>query len=441
MEIFIFIIFSFIILGIFLYIEKQKEQRNKDKKRENELNSLAEKERIRKKVQKQKEDKKREVERRKLQKQKENKLREIERRKLQNLKEAERKEKQNKIDLSIRLEKTKLQKQKEEEAKKQEKIKLQKQKEKDAKQKEEEYLKIAQENSDNEKEINSIEFFREQCECENNTDYSNELKNLTNITFDTIRQISVRYIMNLPEEEKKILWEKLNHGVDILEDEKLLMQYIYSYGKMHKEKLKYVFNEFIKKKLDKQNIEIIDYGCGQALATMWLLDAFNKNKHDVKINNITLIEPSKIALERGILHIKSIQDIPVNPICEDLNKIINSDLKTNESIIKLHLFSNILDVNCIDIDKLAQKIIDTQKGINYFVCVSPCNKGADKVDKFFEIFKKKFAIDATNSWFYSNPHKTWIEWENWTIHARAFKIDFDYRQIVSFDLKNMGEEF
>jgi len=44
--------------------------------------------------------------------------------------------------------------------------------------------------------------------------------------------------------------------------------------------------------LDNQTINIIDWGCGQALATSLLIDYIKEKKLNIKLSNITLIEPS-----------------------------------------------------------------------------------------------------------------------------------------------------
>lgn len=260
--------------------------------------------------------------------------------------------------------------------------------------------------------------------CENNTNYSIRISKIEHPYFNSIRQLSVDYIMSLSEDQKDELWEKLNHGLDIYEEEELLYHYMYSFGQMHKAKLKTAFDVFVQSKLSQETIEIIDYGCGQGMATTVFLDYLQINEIKANIKQVTLIEPSKIALARGILHLNSIKKVPVKPICDEINNITSLDLTTNKKNSKLHLFSNILDVDKFSISDLATKIINTQKGNNYFVCVSPCNYDTDRIDAFFEFFNRKFHLEK-GTWKLIDCSKNWYPDKNWTIYAKIFGVDFD----------------
>jgi hypothetical protein len=59
-----------------------------------------------------------------------------------------------------------------------------------------------------------------------------------------------------------------------------------------------------------------------------------------------------------------------------LDNVVETDLKTCNKSIKIHLFSNILDMGDthFNLQKLANTILQSQSGINYFVCVSALNK-------------------------------------------------------------------
>ena len=79
-----------------------------------------------------------------------------------------------------------------------------------------------------------------------------------------------------------------------------------SFGGKHKLKLDSVY-DLIFEKLQNQKFDIVDWGCGQAIATMVLLNyAIDKNII-LDIENITLIEPSGLSLSRGVLHIETLK--------------------------------------------------------------------------------------------------------------------------------------
>jgi hypothetical protein len=76
--------------------------------------------------------------------------------------------------------------------------------------------------------------------------------------------VSFDYIKSIGDPSE--LHARLNQGVTIIDDEQLLYKYMVSYGAMHKAKL-YESFETIISKLNNITINIIDWGCGQALAT------------------------------------------------------------------------------------------------------------------------------------------------------------------------------
>ena len=73
-----------------------------------------------------------------------------------------------------------------------------------------------------------------------------------------------------------------------------------------------------------------------------------------------------------------------------------SDLIINNQNITLHLFSNILDVEFFRLDReLLDKISSSQKGLNYFICVSPNinDKQNVRLDMFYRYFDANFETE------------------------------------------------
>lgn len=224
------------------------------------------------------------------------------------------------------------------------------------------------------------------------SEYSKKLHKLQNPTFKEIRAVSVEYIMNIANSDS--LHYQLNQGVTIIQEEKLLYKYIFSYGKMHKAKLYSSFDKVIHQ-LNNQTINIIDWGCGQALATSLLIDYIKEEKLNIKLSNIRLIEPSQLALSRGLLHIDILKEnhIEVKALNKDIDCLEHSDLIIENSNITLHLFSNILDVEFFKLDKVfLEKVSSSQRGVNYFICVSPNinDKRNARLDMFYRYFNDNF---------------------------------------------------
>ena len=137
---------------------------------------------------------------------------------------------------------------------------------------------------------------------EQNTNYAYKLKYMDNPTFDKVRDLSTRFYRELPQELQDELFEALNRGIDILDSEPQMTTYMFSYGKMHQAKLEYAFGKLSDDFLSEKEINIIDYGCGQALGTMCYADYLRDNGYSQKAKTITLIEPSEMCLKRAALH-------------------------------------------------------------------------------------------------------------------------------------------
>jgi len=54
-----------------------------------------------------------------------------------------------------------------------------------------------------------------------------------------------------------------------------------------------------------KSINVVDWGCGQAMGTISYLDYIKSNQINQAAGTITLIEPSEIALRRANLHVKA----------------------------------------------------------------------------------------------------------------------------------------
>lgn len=75
---------------------------------------------------------------------------------------------------------------------------------------------------------------------------------------------------------------------------------------------------------------------------------------------------------------------------EELN---TNDVNSQSETVKLHIFSNILDVEQVNLNSLARLLKKSQKGSNYFICVSPSSYSAkQRIDKFYYIMSELFQV-------------------------------------------------
>lgn len=247
------------------------------------------------------------------------------------------------------------------------------------------------------------------------TDYAKAIEN-TQLNFNAIRQISVDRYAFIKNDS---IFHSLQRGVKVLTEESQLFAYMYSFGNMHYQKLITSFDYLPKNTLNNK-INIVDWACGQAMATMTFLDYLNNKNIQHDINKITLIEPSEIALKRGALHIKKyVAKDNIETINKDLDSLTDTDFQ-NDNNTHLHLFSNILDIDLFSLTALIQRLENNFKGINYFVCVSPYINDikTNRLDTFMKSFSDKDDFHK----FISIDNKTG-EWTNngWTRVFRVFK--------------------
>ncbi len=229
---------------------------------------------------------------------------------------------------------------------------------------------------------------------EENTDYSFCLRSLSNCNFDAIRRIAVQNASREPLQGR---------GVNILETEEQLYTYLKSYGNMHKAKMLSAMDAPFPQRFDGP-INIIDWGCGQALATMVFVDKYGNNC----VSNITLIEPSLLAIKRASLHCNCMAP---NAGIKTVNKILDDvrleDIESVDNNTTIHLFSNILDIDDYNVQRLGNLLDTYTAQTNYYVCVSPYidDIRAGKVESFVTHFRNRpgFEMLSNNTNTRSGP--------------------------------------
>lgn len=204
------------------------------------------------------------------------------------------------------------------------------------------------------------------------TTFAYIVEHMSEPSFEKVRNISNDFVQKLPSELVDELFEQLNRGVELLDSEPLLHMYFYSYGQMHAEKLTYAFKQISPYIKSAEKIDIVDYGCGQGLATMCYHDFIKDCNLQQQVRSITLIEPSALALSRvALLCSCFFPEATITAIQKRFDELLESEIRIDADCPTLHLFSNILDVESYDIVVLADKIKTSCQGDNEFVIVSP----------------------------------------------------------------------
>lgn len=191
---------------------------------------------------------------------------------------------------------------------------------------------------------------------EEGTDYCDVLSHVP-INFMSIRQISVDRANGILK----------GRGVDQLYSEEEMFEYIKRYGKMHYAKLISSFESIFPRNFDTP-VNIVDWGCGQGLATITLLEKYPS----LNVRNITLVEPSEIVLKRAALHCRIFSTKgKLKTVCKKLDDVVSSDIRVQRNVPTIHLFSNILDIDDYNSQYLLSIVDSIITCNNYFVCVSP----------------------------------------------------------------------
>jgi len=241
------------------------------------------------------------------------------------------------------------------------------------------------------------------------------LKNL-----ETIRK-QAKLRLNSKNADVGYLHQILERGTKILDCEDSLDHYIWSYSKMHRAKLFHALTELdrqenLRQLVQNKSVEVIDYGCGQGMASIVFIEYLRSRRIDYNINKALLIDPSTKALEKCANYLTG-NIVRKSKKIDDLEE---NDIKTDQSSTKFHFFSNILDMGGehFDLEHLAEIIINSQQGINYFVCVSVRER--EKLAEFMRYFEGRAEISSFVGVLENefNPSKPWH------IVEKIFKVEF-----------------
>jgi hypothetical protein len=233
---------------------------------------------------------------------------------------------------------------------------------------------------------------------------------------------------------------ELARGRKTLESEEECIQYLVVYGGMHYHKLVEAYKSTQFENITGRNVEIIDWGSGIATASCILIDHLIERKVNINVEKITLIEPSAFATNKGQELLQQIfqenrntVDI-IKVVNKNINELTNSDFETNADSIKVHLFSNIIDVQNLNLQHLHKVLINCFRGINRIICTSPYNDDEDRtrLDAFFSLFPSenlRYVVEASDditdevfivgSWSYQNRNVTRYE-KQFTIDLTPF---------------------
>lgn len=217
--------------------------------------------------------------------------------------------------------------------------------------------------------------------------YEEKIASEADLTIEKIIDISEQM---LPNNLRNRPWQNLDHGTDLLSSDEQLCCYMLAYGEMHAVKCRAAFQNFPFEKLI-SNIEIIDWGCGQGLATCVALEVLKERGLVDKVKKITLIEPSSVALNRAKINVT--HKVKGGASVHTIQKYLPGDTDSancieNIQVVQpfvIHLFSNILDIPSVNIKKLSEIVVSTGRN-NYVLCMGPLNPNQWRMRAFAGYF-------------------------------------------------------
>lgn len=201
----------------------------------------------------------------------------------------------------------------------------------------------------------------------------------------------------IPSHWRQRPWIYLNHGKAVLDTEAQLNAYIAAYGEMHIVKCRmamqnFPFEELVLTRNDNgeiahlKNFELYDWGCGQGIGSLVLLQMLHERDMLHGLRRITLIEPSKTAISRAELWVRQAANAStdirvVNRFIPANDNPMWTDIDCQTSIA-IHICSNILDINEVGLKWLAQTTLNISYH-NIYICVGPqFGQGISRISDF-----------------------------------------------------------
>lgn len=231
----------------------------------------------------------------------------------------------------------------------------------------------------------------------------------------------------LPIEYKGRPWThpELKRGINLLASDVALNCYMSAYGDMHVTKcraamMNFPFNDI------QGSIEIVDWGCGQGIGSATIIEVLRQRNLLQWLRKVTLIEPSRSAIERANDNIRTLTHdtveidvknlfLPANGIAEG-ETLSPIGYRYNNVI---HIFSNILDVTTIDLGAVA-RMVASAHGKHFVLCIGPKNGAAYRLEKFCSVFGEQNYFSQIDSVRYARTKRTA---HSYTCMTRCFEYN------------------
>lgn len=202
-------------------------------------------------------------------------------------------------------------------------------------------------------------------------------------------------------------FEKIRRCCSNLKNDDALSTYLAQNGKMHKALIYSALEEFLED-LEGESLTLIDWGCGQGLASMLVLNYIKEKQLDIQVSNVMLIDDNTKALSRAMVQVEALaqNSMETTAIKSDDN-ILYDKINTKKKHTILHLFANDkipiaftnIDDNILDNDfilfisnKNREFVENSYRDFNFFMDVEDISIQDGKIGRFSKyerIFKAR----------------------------------------------------
>lgn len=209
------------------------------------------------------------------------------------------------------------------------------------------------------------------------------------MSFQQLVQSYIAEFSSLPKLQQQQIRNSLERGTAICQNKDQLIAYMALFGNLHHAKLASLFDFLLKtNQFNDQAFSVIDYGCGQGIGSLVLHERRVHHGLCNTIDELVLIEPSAIALQQAVSHNQSRYNT-IRTVAKPFSALNSTDVRTHHDIT-VHIFSNVLDMQHINIYHLARTIEHNRHGLHVFVCCSPnFYSGNQSIDAFAAAFAPK----------------------------------------------------
>lgn len=234
------------------------------------------------------------------------------------------------------------------------------------------------------------------------------------------------------------LHPELRNGTALLHSEDGMNCYIAAYGEMHMAKCRRALQNFPFDSID-ASIEIVDWGCGQGIGSLCLIDALKVHYLSGLLKRVTLIEPSQNTLRRAVINVRkdtggNVTIVPVNEYMPTTMRKEGYEYVSGMSYryhYVIHIFSNILDIRNLDLCEISRMVASS--GHQHFVlCMGPVNGNCYKIDQFCSIFGEQKLFSQISSRNYGRTTDTFY---TYTCKTKCFLYDgrsLDFSRISDY---------